>query len=69
MNVFEIVDEWRRGCTVSKFDHKGPPEKCEECTAAAMRAVARWVDEQRQKAERHDAAADDALGRLFSDGY
>lgn len=47
---FEIVDEWRRGCSNTTQHYRdGVPtspnaEACPDCTAAAMRAVARWVD-------------------------
>lgn len=46
MDPAQIVAEWRRGCSCAP---KGAPWECADCTGAAMRAVARWVDAQHQR--------------------
>lgn len=66
MNPAQIVAEWRRGCSNTQQHYRNGtptasgPEDCAECTAAAMRAVARWVDEQvRAPTDRVETDRDD----------
>ncbi len=45
MSPADIVAEWRKGCSSSRHRWDVPWD-CPECTAAAMRAVAHWVEQE-----------------------
>ncbi len=51
MTPFEIIDQFRKGCS-NVTDHSTEndlwtAEQCPECSCAALAAVARWVDDVR----------------------